>query len=84
MADMTSDQKHALGVLLLVVGTIWFFFILIWMPPLTMAVLWLAIKSGLDPLIVTRGLLYAEVVLALSAICMGLYINVRRLMPGSG
>jgi hypothetical protein len=81
---MTSDQKHALGVLLLVVGAIWFFFIVIWMPPLTMAVFWLAFKIGFnsvfDSVIVSRSLLYGEGVLALSAIGTGLYINLRRLM----
>jgi hypothetical protein len=80
---MTRDQKHALGVLLLVVGAIWFFFIVIWMPPLTMAVIWLAIKIGFDSVlnsvIVTRSLLYGEGVLALSAISIGLYINLRHL-----
>jgi hypothetical protein len=81
---MTRDQKHALGVLLLIVGIIWFFFILIWMPPLTMAVIWVAIKIGFDSIfnsvIVSRSLLYGEGALALSAVGVGLYINLSRLM----
>jgi hypothetical protein len=81
---MTRDQKHALGVLLLVVGAIWFFFIAIWMPPLTMAVFWLAFKIGFNSVfnsvIVSRSLLYGEGVLSLSTFGMGLYINLRRLM----
>jgi len=82
---VTGDQKHALGVLLLVVGIIWLFFIVIWMPPVTLAVIWLAIKIGFgsvfDSVIVARGLLYGEGVLALSAIGAGLYMNLRRLIP---
>ncbi len=82
---MTRDQNHALGVLLVIAGGIWFFFIVIWMPPLTMALIWLGIKIGFDSVfnsvIFSRLLLYGEGVLALSAIGMGLYINLRRLMP---
>ncbi len=82
---MTHDQKHALGVLLVIVGAIWLFRIVIWMPPVTIAVIWLAIKFGFDSVfnsvIVSRSLLYGEGGLALSAIGVGLYINLRRLMP---
>jgi hypothetical protein len=78
---MTNDQKHALGVFLLIVGIIWFFFWIIWMPPLTMAVLWIVAKIGFEPNILVKILFYSEVVLALSAIGLGLYINLRRLMP---
>jgi hypothetical protein len=78
---MTNDQKHALGVLLLIVGTIWFFFCVIWMPPLTMAALWIVIKIGFEPDHLPKILFYSEGVLALCAIGLGLYINLRRLMP---
>ena len=88
MAGMNSDRKHALGVFLLVVGSIWLFFILIWMPPLTLAVLWLAFKIGFgsvfDSVIASRALLYGEGLLALSAIGAGLYLNLRHLLESKG
>ncbi len=77
---MTNDQKHALGVFLLVVGSIWFFFCLIWMPPLTLAVLWFLAKIAFEPDIRFGALLYAEFALALCAVGIGLYINLRRLI----
>ena len=78
---MTGDLKHALGILLLILGTIWLFFCLIWMPPVTTAVVWLEIVMRLNSGIPTRFVLYSEFVLSLSAIGAGLYINLRRLMP---
>jgi hypothetical protein len=78
---MTNDQKHALGVFLLVFGGIWFFFCLIWMPPLTLAMLWLLAKIAYEPDIGFGAFLYAEFALSLCAVGIGLYINIRRLIP---
>jgi hypothetical protein len=77
---MTNDQKHALGVFLLIVGIIWFFFCVIWMPPLTMALIWLEISLGFEPDVLPRVFLYCEFALVLCAVGAGLYLNVRRLM----
>jgi hypothetical protein len=78
---MTNDQKHALGVFLLIVGIIWFFFWIIWMPPLTFAVLWIVAKTGFEPNILVKILFYSEALFALCAVGLGLYINLRRFMP---
>jgi hypothetical protein len=88
MAGMTSDQKHASGVLLLTLGLIWLFFILIWMPPLTTAVIWLSVKIGFDSdfksVMVARALLCGEGILALIAVGVGLYTNLQRLKRTGG
>jgi hypothetical protein len=81
LGGMTNDQKHALGVFMLIVGIVWFFFWIIWMPPLTFAVLWIVAKIGFEPNVLVKILFYSEALLALCAIGLGLYINLRRLMP---
>jgi hypothetical protein len=76
---MDSDKKTALGTFLLIVGSVWFLFILIWMPPITLAVLWFAFKVGFgsvfDSVFISRALLFSEAVFALSAVGAGLYLN---------
>jgi hypothetical protein len=78
---MDADKKTALGTFLLIVGSVWFLFVLIWMPPITMAVLWFSFKVGFgslfDSVFISRALVYSEGLFALSAVGAGLYLNFR-------
>jgi len=84
---MRSDKKHALGVLLLLVGIIWILFLLIWMPPLTETLIWLAIRIGyvsiFDSVAVSRTVFYGEWALALGTFSAGLYLNLHHVLRNS-
>lgn len=75
---MTQDQKFATGVLFLIVGVIWLFFVAIWMPPLLSAVAWMLVWLRTD---ISRpfglALFYMEYVMALSLIGYAVYLLVR-------
>jgi len=75
---MTQDQKFATGVLFLIVGVIWLFFVVIWMPPLAFAVVWIFIWLRIDmPRLFGNALFYMEYVMSLSLIGYAIYLLVR-------
>jgi hypothetical protein len=75
---MTRDQKFATGVLLLIVGMIWLFFVVIWMPPLLSAVIWILVWLRTDRFLPAGpSLFYMEYGMSLSLIGYAIYLLVR-------
>jgi hypothetical protein len=75
---MTRDQKFATGVLLLVVGVIWLFFVVIWMPPLLSAVILILVWLRIDGFLPSGpSSFYMEYGLSLSLIGYAIYLLVR-------
>jgi hypothetical protein len=66
---MDSDKKLAMVVFLTVVGVIWLFFCVIWMPPI-----WLRVSTDKLPYSILRY----EYIFPLCLITLGLYIALRR------
>jgi hypothetical protein len=75
---MDSDSKLALAVLLLVGGAIWLFFCVIWMPPLTTALIYLVILLRIPTDVLPSMIIRYEFVLPMCSIAFGLYIALKR------
>jgi hypothetical protein len=73
------DRGHKLaeGLLLISAGVIWLLFVAIWLPPLTIAAMWIGLKMGLPITYFGRWLLLVDVVGALSAMGCGGYLLFR-------
>jgi hypothetical protein len=75
---MTQDQKFATGVLLLIVGVIWLFFVVIWMPPLAFAVFYaFALLRVVPSESFGHTLYYVEYTMPLCLIGYAIYLLVR-------
>ena len=75
---MTRDQKLATGVLLLVVGLVWLFLSLIWMPPVTLAMAYAFAYVKADPPgVLVRASWALEIVTSLATLFYGAYSVVR-------
>jgi hypothetical protein len=83
---MDSDQKFALGVLLVLAGLLWLFFCVIWMPRMATGVVYLLIwlRAAIGPFPI--GAFRFEFILPISTVCYGVYLvlrrNSNRLPPG--
>jgi hypothetical protein len=77
---MSNDAKQARNAAFMVLGLIWGFFVLIWMPPLTSAVvfglIWLKAPDSFVSAI-TWGVMRAEFVMPPWVIAYGLYSLIR-------
>jgi nucleoside recognition membrane protein YjiH len=78
---VNRDTKIALGTLLILIGTIWLFLIIIWMPPLLSFVVLVGQKIGLPDGFYGQWLLWTETVLATFALGSGIYLLIRRGRP---
>jgi hypothetical protein len=76
---MSNDAKQARNASFIVLGLIWGFLVLIWMPPLTYAVvfglIWLKVPDSFDWAI--TGVMRAEFVMPPCVIAYGLYSLIR-------
>lgn len=81
---MDMGQKLAAGLLLISAGVIWLFFVVIWLPPLTMLTVLIGIKMGLSDTFYGKWLLLIDIVTALSVMGYGAYLllRCRRIISG--
>jgi len=74
---VNSERKPELGGLLVLVGTGWLFFVIIWMPPLSYLLLLLGALAGVPDKFYGQWMLWLEVALAAGTIVGGVYLLVR-------
>ena len=74
---MDRGQKLAAGLLLISAGVIWLFFVAIWLPPFTIAAIWIGLKMGLSNTYYGSWLLLVDVAIALTAMGYGGYLLLR-------
>jgi hypothetical protein len=74
---MDRGQKLAAGLLLIVAGVIWLFFVTMWLPPLTIVAILIGLKIGLSNAYYGSWLLWVDVAIALTAMGYGGYLLFR-------
>jgi hypothetical protein len=74
---MDRGQKLAAGLLLIVAGVIWLFFVTMWLPPLTIVAILIGLKIGLSNAYYGSWLLWVDVAIALTVMGYGGYLLFR-------
>ena len=76
--DVNRDEKTAIGTLLILIGAVWLFFVIIWMPPLCFLVALVGPKIGLPDGFYGQWLLWLESALATCVAGSGIYFLICR------